>query len=107
MKPVSDILATNRSFFSGTIEENICMGKPGDIGPVLRAVCIDREEEEFPDGIHTVIGNGGIRLSDGQQAQIALVRTLYHRKPLMVLDDPFSSVDMAIPLSRSGRPWTW
>lgn len=79
--------------FSGTIEENICMGTPGDIGPVLRAVCIDREVEEFPDGIHTVIGSGGIRLSGGQQARIALARTLYHRKPLMVLDDPFSAVD--------------
>lgn len=79
--------------FSGTIEENICMGNPGDIGPVLRAVCIDREVEEFPDGIHTVIGSGGIRLSGGQQARIALARTLYHRKPLMVLDDPFSAVD--------------
>ncbi|MDD6188746.1 MAG: ABC transporter ATP-binding protein [Clostridiales bacterium] len=80
--------------FSGTIEENICMGKPGDIGPVLRAVCIDREVAEFPDGIHTVIGSGGVRLSGGQQARIALARTLYHRKPLMVLDDPFSAVDM-------------
>lgn len=80
--------------FSGTIEENICMGKPGDIGPVLRAVCMDREVAEFPDGIHTVIGSGGVRLSGGQQARIALARTLYHRKPLMVLDDPFSAVDM-------------
>ncbi|MGN1028262.1 MAG: ATP-binding cassette domain-containing protein [Faecousia sp.] len=80
--------------FSGTIEENICMGKPGDISPVLRAVCMDREVAEFPDGIHTVIGSGGVRLSGGQQARIALARTLYHRKPLMVLDDPFSAVDM-------------
>lgn len=80
--------------FSGTIEENICMGKPGDIGPVLRAVCIDREVEKFPEGIHTVIGSGGVRLSGGQQARIALARTLYHRRPLMVLDDPFSAVDM-------------
>lgn len=80
--------------FSGTIEENICMGKPGDIGSVLRAVCIDREVEKFPEGIHTVIGSGGVRLSGGQQARIALARTLYHRRPLMVLDDPFSAVDM-------------
>lgn len=78
--------------FGGTIEENICMGKPGDIAQVLRAVCIDREVAEFPEGIHTMIG-GGVRLSGGQQARLALARTLYHRKPLMVLDDPFSAVD--------------
>lgn len=80
--------------FSGTIEENICLGKPGDIGPVLRAVCMDREVEAFPEGIHTVIGSGGVRLSGGQQARIALARTLYHPKPLLVLDDPFAAVDM-------------
>ena len=80
--------------FSGTIEENICLGKPGDLGPVLRAVCIDQEVAAFPDGIHTIIGSGGVRLSGGQQARIALARTLYHQKPLLVLDDPFSAVDM-------------
>ncbi|MGN0507173.1 MAG: ABC transporter ATP-binding protein [Lachnospiraceae bacterium] len=80
--------------FGGTIEENICLGKPGDIGPFLRAVCMEEEVSAFPEGIHTVIGSGGVRLSGGQQARIALARTLYHQKPLMVLDDPFSAVDM-------------
>ena len=58
--------------FGGTIEENICLGKPGNIGPVLRAVCMEQEVEAFPEGIHTVIGNNGVRLSGGQQARIAL-----------------------------------
>ena len=79
---------------SGTIEENICLGKPGDVGPVLRAVCMERETAELPEGIHTWIGSGGVRLSGGQQARIALARTLYHKRPVMVLDDPFSAVDM-------------
>ena len=80
--------------FSGTVEENICLGKPGDIAPVLRAVCMDREVAELPDGPRTRIGSGGVRLSGGQQARIALARTLYHKRPVMVLDDPFSAVDM-------------
>lgn len=80
--------------FSGTVEENICLGKPGDIAPVLRAVCMDREVAELPDGPCTRIGSGGVRLSGGQQARIALARTLYHKRPVMVLDDPFSAVDM-------------
>lgn len=79
--------------FSGTIEENICLGKLGDIFPVLRAVCIEEEVLALPQGIHTVIGNSGLRLSGGQQARIALARTLYHKKPLMILDDPFSALD--------------
>ena len=70
------------------------MGVSGDIQPVLRAVCMDQEVAAFPDGINTVIGSGGVRLSGGQQARIALARTLYHKKPILVLDDPFSAVDM-------------
>ena len=80
--------------FGGTIEENICMGKEGDSLEVLRAVCMDKEIEMLPNGIYTRIGSGGVTLSGGQQARIALARTLYHKKKIMVLDDPFSAVDM-------------
>ena len=80
--------------FDGTIEDNICMGKPGDVEEVLRAVCMDQEVELLPEKIYTRIGSGGVRLSGGQQARIALALTLYHKKPLMILDDPFSAVDM-------------
>lgn len=78
---------------SATIEENILLGETGDVGPYLKAVCMDQEMQEMENGIHTMIGNGGVRLSGGQQARIALARTLYHRRPVMVLDDPFSAVD--------------
>ncbi|MEG2700380.1 MAG: ATP-binding cassette domain-containing protein, partial [Hungatella sp.] len=33
-------------------------------------------------------------MSGGQQARIALARALYHETPLIILDDPFSAVDM-------------
>ena len=46
------------------------------------------------DGIQTMVGNGGVRLSGGQQARIALARALWHQAPLIILDDPFSAVDM-------------
>lgn len=80
--------------FSDSIKENICLGKDGDIMPVLKAVCMDQEVEAWEEGIHTMIGDGGKRLSGGQQARIALARTLYHARPVMILDDPFSAVDM-------------
>lgn len=79
--------------FSGTMEENICLGKTGNPYPVLQAVCMEKEIAALPEGIHTVIGNDGVRLSGGQQARLALARTLYHRRKLLILDDPFSAVD--------------
>ena len=41
----------------------------------------------------TLVGNEGVKLSGGQQERLALARTLYQKKSLIVLDDPFASVD--------------
>lgn len=78
---------------SASVEENILLGEAGGVGDCLKAVCMDREVSEMPMWIHTMVGSGGIRLSGGQQARIALARTLFHKKPVIILDDPFSAVD--------------
>ena len=44
-------------------------------------------------GADTIIGSGGVRLSGGQAQRIALARTLCHKKPVFILDDPFSALD--------------
>ncbi len=79
---------------SGTIEENILLGDKADVQDALSWVQMDEEVSSMPKGIKTRIGNGGITLSGGQQARIALARTLQHRKEILILDDPFSSIDM-------------
>lgn len=81
--------------FSDTIRENILLGTGGDAAPYLEAVCLDREVAGMPDGADTMTGDSGVRLSGGQQARLALARTLYHRRPVLILDDPFSAVDAA------------
>lgn len=78
---------------SADIEENILLGDEGNAMEYLRAVCMEEETAQMPEGIHTTVGTAGMRLSGGQQARIALARTLCHRKPLIILDDPFSAVD--------------
>lgn len=80
--------------FSDTIYENITLGVPGDITKVLSDVCFDQDIAQMPDGIMTKVGSGGVRLSGGQQARIALARALYHPGRIVILDDPFSAVDM-------------
>ena len=47
----------------------------------------------MPDGKETLVGTGGVRLSGGQAQRLALARTLYHKRPVMILDDPFSALD--------------
>ena len=39
------------------------------------------------------MGNGGVRLSGGQAKRLALARTLCHKRPVLILDDPFSALD--------------
>lgn len=79
---------------SDTIYNNITMGDDGDISHVLKMVCFDEDLKSMENGIETLVGNGGVRLSGGQQARIALARTLYNKNKILILDDPFSAVDM-------------
>lgn len=86
-------LGHDPELLSDTIQNNILLGKDGDTMALLKAVCMERETAEMPEGPNTVVGNHGVRLSGGQQARLALARTLAHPRPLYILDDPFSALD--------------
>lgn len=86
-------LGHDAELLSETILNNILLGKNTDVKPLLEAVCINEEISKMPDGVNTIIGNGGVRLSGGQQARIGLARTFAHPRPLIILDDPFSALD--------------
>ncbi len=79
--------------FSATVEENIRLGKEGPLDEVLSDVCMDEDLKTFQNGLSTRLGTGGVRLSGGQQARVALARALFHDSPVLVLDDPLSAVD--------------
>jgi len=79
---------------SDTIYNNITLGENQDIKSVLKDVCFDADLGVMPDGESTLVGNSGIRLSGGQQSRIALARTLLKKNKIIILDDPFSAVDM-------------
>jgi len=84
----------NPNLMSETIYNNITLGDGGDINEILKIVCLDEDLKGMKEGINTLVGNGGVKLSGGQQARVALARTLYRRTPIVILDDPFSAVDM-------------
>ncbi|QGU94010.1 ATP-binding cassette domain-containing protein [Clostridium bovifaecis] len=79
---------------SDTIYNNITLGGGQDISSVLKDVCFDDDLIMMSQGQNTLVGNGGVRLSGGQQARIALARALINKNKIIILDDPFSAVDM-------------
>lgn len=87
-------LAHRPQLLSDSIYNNITLGNDKDITSVLKDVCFDTDLEEMTDKENTLVGNSGIRLSGGQQSRIALARTLLNKSKIIILDDPFSAVDM-------------
>lgn len=86
-------LGHDPELLSDTVRANICLGEDVDVEGALRLVQLDEEVAAMPQGADTLVGAGGVRLSGGQQARLALARTLARKRSLYVLDDPFSAVD--------------
>lgn len=86
--------------FSDTAASNISFNlelspQSPEIQSVLHDTALDEDLKKMHAGADIFIGNGGISLSGGQQSRVSLARTLLGKKPLIILDDPFSAVDMA------------
>ena len=69
--------------FDGTIRENVAFSKPGAKEEEVLAACriarVDEFAEAFEKGYDTVVGERGVKLSGGQQAQVALAMALSGR----------------------------
>ena len=86
-------LGHDPELFHGSVEDNIRLGGKQGAEEIIRIVCFEEETKAMEDGIHTLVGTSGVRLSGGQAQRLALARTLYHKRPVLVLDDPFSALD--------------
>jgi ATP-binding cassette subfamily B protein len=84
--------------FSTSIAENIAYGRPGasfqDIVAAARAANAHDFIVHLPDGYDTLVGERGMRLSGGERQRIALARSFLKDAPILILDEPTSSVDV-------------
>ena len=86
-------LGHDPELWNDTVEENVLCGEAGDAMRFLALTALDGEVQAMEQGLQTVVGSGGVRLSGGQAQRLALARTLAHPRPVLVLDDPFSALD--------------
>ena len=81
----------------GTIAENIRLGDPDAPDALVVAAALQAGAHEFiaalPDGLHTLIGDGGRQLSPGERRRIGLARAFLRDAPLVILDEPTADLD--------------
>lgn len=84
--------------FSDTIAANIAFGKPDAnqdaVEAAARAAAIHEEILAMPSAYQTRIGEKGVMLSGGQRQRLALARALLLDRPLLLIDDGLSAVDL-------------
>lgn len=84
---------------SATIRDNIVFDYDSDKSEgraenSLKLAQFDIQQDRIQDGLDTLIGERGLNLSGGQKQRLNLSRLFYNPQPVMLLDDPFSAVDV-------------
>jgi len=84
--------------FAASIAENIAYGKPdagdAEIEAASRAASAHEFISRLPEGYETSAGERGARLSGGERQRISLARAFLRDSPVLILDEPTSSVDI-------------
>ena len=83
--------------FNNTISYNISLSNESDDGInqlITKIGLKEYFEKSFPDGLNTQVGENGMHLSGGQKQIISILRMLYFKPSMIILDESFSNVDV-------------
>jgi ATP-binding cassette subfamily B protein len=84
--------------FSTSLAENIAYARPSaseaEIVAAARAANAHEFISKLPEGYQTLVGDRGMRLSGGERQRISIARAFLKDAPILILDEPTSSVDV-------------
>lgn len=91
------IVPQDTVLFNTSIYENIRYGNveasEEQIWEAIRMAHLDDFIRQLPDGVETMVGERGLKLSGGEKQRVAIARTVLKRPPIMVFDEATSSLD--------------
>ena len=82
-----------------SMRENIAFGVPPDqiddniVMQAIRSAQLEKVIFDLPEGIGTIMGEGGVKLSGGQRQRVAIARALYFDPDVLVMDEATSALD--------------
>jgi len=99
IRAASAVVDQTTWLFTGTIADNLRLADPGAtearMWQALQAANLADEVRALPDALNTDVGERGSRLSGGQAQRLSLARAFLADRPLLLLDEPTSQVDLA------------
>ncbi len=105
IKKLTSYMPQQIFLIDGTIQENIALGEDKEninnekLFDSIKKAELDNLINDLPEGIHTKIGDNGIRLSGGQRQRIGLARSFYFEKQILILDEATNALDELIERS--------
>ena len=94
---LSSIIHQNIYMFNESIYDNICLHEDyskESIDKVVKTSGLNDVIEKLPEGLLYKVGENGSNLSGGQKQRIAVARALIRNKPILILDEGTSAIDM-------------
>jgi ABC-type multidrug transport system fused ATPase/permease subunit len=93
-------VVTQESFlFNGTIRENLLLGRPDatdeELFEAVEAARARAFIDRLPNGLGSVVGERGVKLSVGEKQRLSIARALLKDPPILILDEATASVDTA------------
>ena len=85
--------------FHGTLRDNLLYARRGADQAALEGACrdayLDSVLTELPDGLDTIVGERGHRLSGGEKQRVSIARVILKDAPILILDEATSHLDTA------------
>ncbi len=91
------VVTQDSYLFNGTIRENLLYAKEDATQEEIEAACYIANLSEFiasqPDGLDTMVGNRGLKLSGGEKQRLSIARVILKDPKILILDEATSALD--------------